>query len=89
MLPLSGPGVAVLAVLVFFQTWNVFVVPLLFLPGAENQVLATGLYLFASGRTQEYEYIAAGSLIMVVPVVVFFLIVQRLFVRGLTAGALK
>jgi raffinose/stachyose/melibiose transport system permease protein len=89
MLPLSGPGVAVLAVLVFFQTWNIFVVPLLFLPGSENQVLATGLYLFASGRTQEYEYIAAGSLIMVVPVVVFFLIFQRLFVRGLTAGALK
>ena len=89
MLPLSGPGVAVLAVLVFFQTWNVFAVPLLFLPGSENQVLATGLYLFASGRTQEYEYIAAGSLIMVVPVVVFFLIFQRLFVRGLTAGALK
>jgi ABC-type glycerol-3-phosphate transport system permease component len=89
MLPLSGPGVAVLAVLVFFQTWNVFVVPLLYLPGAENQTLATGLYLFASGRTQEYEYIAAGSLIMVVPVVIFFLIFQRLFVRGLTAGALK
>jgi ABC-type glycerol-3-phosphate transport system permease component len=89
MLPLSGPGVAVLAVLVFFQTWNAFVQPLLYLPGAENQVLATGLYLFASGRTQEYEYIAAGSLIMVVPVVIFFLIFQRLFVRGLTAGALK
>ena len=89
MLPLSGPGVAVLAVLVFFQTWNVFAVQLLFLPGSENQVLATGLYLFASGRTQEYEYIAAGSLIMVVPVVVFFLIFQRMFVRGLTAGALK
>ena len=89
MLPLSGPGVAVLAVLVFFQTWNAFIQPLLYLPGSENQVLATGLYLFASGRTQEYEYIAAGSLIMVVPVVVFFLIFQRLFVRGLTAGALK
>lgn len=89
MLPLSGPGVAVLAVLVFFQTWNVFVVPLLYLPGAENQTLATGLYLFSSGRTQEYEYIAAGSLIMVVPVVIFFLVFQRLFVRGLTAGALK
>jgi len=89
MLPLSGPGVAVLAVLVFFQTWNAFIQPLLYLPGSENQVLATGLYLFASGRTQEYELIAAGSLIMVVPVVVFFLIFQRLFVRGLTAGALK
>lgn len=89
MLPLSGPGVAVLSVLVFFQTWNVFIVPLLYLPGAENRVLATGLYLFASGRTQEYELTAAGSLIMILPVVLFFLAFQRLFVRGLTAGAIK
>jgi ABC-type glycerol-3-phosphate transport system permease component len=89
MLPLSGPGVAVLSVLVFFQTWNVFIVPLLYLPGADNRVLATGLYLFSSGRTQEYELTAAGSLIMVLPVVLFFLVFQRLFVRGLTAGAIK
>lgn len=89
MLPLSGPGVAVLSVLIFFQTWNVFVVPLLYLPGSENRVLATGLYLFASGRTQETELIAAGSLIMVIPVVIVFLIFQRLFVKGLAGGALK
>jgi raffinose/stachyose/melibiose transport system permease protein len=89
MLPLSGPGVAVLAVLVFFQTWNVFILPLLYLPGSENQMLATGLYLFASGRTAEIELAAAGSLIMVLPVVVFYLIFQRQFIRGLTAGAFK
>jgi ABC-type glycerol-3-phosphate transport system permease component len=89
MLPLSTPGVAVLAVLTFFQTWNVFILPLLYVPGSENQTLATGLYLFASGRTAETELAAAGSLIMVVPVVIFFLIFQRQFVRGLTAGAFK
>jgi raffinose/stachyose/melibiose transport system permease protein len=89
MLPLSGPGVAVLAVLVFFQTWNVFILPLLYMQGAENQMLATGLYLFASGRTSETELAAAGSLIMVVPVVIFYLIFQRQFIRGLTAGAFK
>lgn len=89
MLPLSGPGVAVLTVLVFFQTWNAFIQPLLYLPGTENRVLATGLYLFSSGRTTEYELTAAGSLIMVVPVVIVFLLFQRLFVRGLTSGALK
>jgi ABC-type glycerol-3-phosphate transport system permease component len=89
MLPLSAPGVAVLAVLVFFQTWNNFVLALLYLPGSENQMLATGLYLFASGRTQDTELAAAGSLIMVFPVVIFFLIFQRRFIRGLTAGAFK
>jgi ABC-type glycerol-3-phosphate transport system permease component len=89
MLPLSMPGVAVLAVLVFFQTWNNFVLALVYLQGSENQMLATGLYLFAGGRTGEYELAAAGSLIMTVPVVIFFLIFQRYFIEGLTAGAFK
>jgi raffinose/stachyose/melibiose transport system permease protein len=85
MLPLSTPGVAVLAVLVFFQTWNNFLLPLVYLQGSENQMLASGLYLFAGGRTGEYELAAAASLIMTVPVVIF----QKDFIRGLTAGALK
>ena len=89
MLPLSTPGVAVLAVLVFFQTWNNFLLPLVYLQGSENQMLASGLYLFAGGRTGEYELAAAGSLIMTVPVVILFLIVQKYFIRGLTAGAFK
>jgi ABC-type glycerol-3-phosphate transport system permease component len=89
MLPLSAPGVAVLAVLVFFQTWNNFLLPLVYLQGSENQMLASGLYLFAGGRTGEYELAAAASLIMTVPVVVLFLIFQKYFIRGLTAGAFK
>ncbi|MDQ3863475.1 MAG: carbohydrate ABC transporter permease [Actinomycetota bacterium] len=89
MLPLSTPGVAVLAVLVFFQTWNNFFLALVYLQGSEHQMLATGLYLFAGGRTGEYELAAAASLIMIAPVVIFFLIFQRYFIRGLTAGAFK
>lgn len=89
MLPLSLPGVAVLAVLVFFQTWNNFVLALVYLQGSDNQMLATGLYLFASGRSAEYELLAAGGLIMTIPVLIFFLLFQRFFVKGLTAGAFK
>ncbi|MBA3430375.1 MAG: carbohydrate ABC transporter permease [Actinobacteria bacterium] len=89
MLPLSAPGIAVLAVLTFFQSWNQFLMPLLFLPGEENRTLATGLYIFNSGRTAEYELIASASLIMIVPVVIMFLLFQRQFVKGLTAGAVK
>jgi ABC-type glycerol-3-phosphate transport system permease component len=89
MLPLSAPGVAVLSVLIFFQSWNTFIMPLLFLPGEDKRPLSTGLYIFASGRVQDYELIAAGSLIMVLPVVIFFIIFQRQFIKGVTAGALK
>ena len=89
MLPLAGPGVAVLAVLVFFQSWNSLLLPLLYLTGPDSRTMATGLYLFASGRSTETTLLAAASLIMTAPVIVFYLLFQRRFVRGITAGALK
>lgn len=89
MLPLAWPGVAVLAVLVFFQSWNSLLLPLLYLTGPDSRTMATGLYLFASGRTTETALLAAASLIMVAPVMLFYVAFQRQFVRGVTSGALK
>jgi ABC-type glycerol-3-phosphate transport system permease component len=89
MLPLALPGTAVLATLAFLRAWNTFILPLIYLQGEDARTLATGLYEFAGGRTQETELVAAGSLIMSLPVVVFFIIFQRNFVRGLTSGAVK
>jgi ABC-type glycerol-3-phosphate transport system permease component len=89
MLPLALPGAAVLAILAFLRAWNTFILPLIYLQGEENRTLATGLYQFAGGRTQETELVAAGALIMSLPVVVFFLFFQRNFVKGLTSGAVK
>ena len=89
MLPLAAPGAAVLAVLSFLSAWNTFTLPLVYLTGEENRTLASGLYLFASGRTQETELVAAGTLIMTAPVIVLFLAFQRQFVKGLTTGAVK
>ena len=73
----------------FLRSWNTFILPLVYLQGEDSRTLATGLYQFAGGRTQEFELIAAGALIMSLPVVVLFLIFQRNFVRGLTSGAVK
>jgi ABC-type glycerol-3-phosphate transport system permease component len=89
MLPLSLPGMAVLAVLVFFSTWNTFVLPLLYVTDPERQTLATGLYLAAGTRSLDTGLLAAGSLIMAVPVLAVFVAFQRQFVRGITSGALK
>ena len=89
MLPLARPGAAVLAVFTFIQAWNTFFLPLIYLQGEDRRLLATGLYQFAGGRTAEVELLAAGALITIVPVVVFFLLFQRQFIRGLSAGALK
>ncbi len=89
MVPLALPGAAALAVLTFMSAWNTFLLPLLYLSGEENRTLATGLLLFTGGRTQEIELTAAATLIMIAPVIVFFLLFQRQFIQGLTSGAVK
>ena len=89
MVPLALPGASALAVLTFLSAWNTFLLPLLYLSGEENRTLATGLLLFTGGRTQELELTAAGTLIMIAPVILFFLVFQRQFIRGLTSGAVK
>ncbi|MEJ7754555.1 MAG: hypothetical protein WKF38_05170, partial [Candidatus Limnocylindrales bacterium] len=71
------------------SAWNTFLLPLLYLAGEQNRTLATGLLLFTGGRTRELELTAAGTLIMIAPVVLFFILFQRQFIRGLTAGAVK
>lgn len=89
MVPLALPGAAALAVLTFMSAWNTFLLPLLYLSGEENRTLATGLLLFTGGRTQELELTAAATLIMIAPVILFFLLFQRQFIQGLTSGAVK
>jgi raffinose/stachyose/melibiose transport system permease protein len=89
MLPLAGPGLAVLSILVFFQSWNQFLMPFLFVPGEESRPLANALYVFQSGRTRDFQLIASGALIMVIPVLIVFILFQKQFVKGVTAGALK
>jgi ABC-type glycerol-3-phosphate transport system permease component len=89
MAPLALPAASALAILTFLSAWNTFLLPLLYLQGEENRTLATGLLLFTGGRTREIELTAAGTLIMIAPVILFFLLFQRHFVRGLTAGAVK
>ena len=89
MAPLARSGAMALAILAFLSAWNTFLLPLLYMQGAENRTLATGLLVFTGGRTRELELTAAATLIMMAPVVLFFLLFQRQFIRGLTSGAVK
>ncbi len=89
MVPLARSGMSALAILTFLSAWNTFLLPLLYMQGTENRTLATGLLVFTGGRTRELELTAAATMIMMAPVVVFFLLFQRQFVKGLTSGAVK
>jgi multiple sugar transport system permease protein len=90
ILPLIRPGIAASAVLGIITTWNDYVTVAAFAPDVARRTLQVALVnqVFDSiGIT--WSYVMAFALVASIPVVVLFLIAQRWFISGLTAGAVK
>jgi alpha-glucoside transport system permease protein len=90
VLPLSTPVLAAFAIFQFLWVWNDFLVALVFLGGLPDvQVLTVNLAELIGQRGQDWHLLTAGAFVtMVVPLTVFFML-QRYFVRGMTAGSVK
>jgi alpha-glucoside transport system permease protein len=89
IVPMSVPALASFAIFQFLWTWNDLLVALIFLGPGEKEVLTVAVAGLVGAQQQGWQLITAGAFIsMVVPLLVF-LGLQRFFVRGLTAGAVK
>lgn len=89
-LPLVAPGLVATGVFAFIQAWNEFIFALVIMNRPEKQTLPVWLQSFNEGaRGTDWGGVMAGSTLMAIPVVVFFLLVQRRVASGLTAGAVK
>lgn len=89
MLPLAIPGLATLVVFQFSWTWNQFLMPLVFVQRDELRPVSLGTMFFFGRYTSDRGMIAAGVTISMLPMIVLYLILQRRFIEGITAGALK
>jgi ABC-type glycerol-3-phosphate transport system permease component len=89
MLPLARPGLATLVVFQFIYTWNQFAMPLIFVQKDDLRPVSLGTLFFFGRFTADRGMIAAGVTISMLPVVVLYLLLQRRFIEGITAGALK
>lgn len=89
MLPLATPGLATLVVFQFMYTWNQFLMPLIFVQRDELRPVSLGTLFFFGRFTADRGMIAAGVTISMLPVVLLYLVLQRRFIEGITAGALK
>lgn len=89
MLPLAKPAVSTLVVFQFMRSWNEFLMPLLYLQDEAKRPIPLGLMFFQGTYTRDIGLIAAGVTLATIPVIVVYLLFQRQFVRGLTAGAVK
>jgi raffinose/stachyose/melibiose transport system permease protein len=87
-LPLAAPGFVTIALVSGLAAWNEFLLAVTFLSSADKQPVSIALYSFQQGYTQNYALISAAGVVMLLPMVGFFLLLQRRFVAGLTAGGL-
>lgn len=88
MLPIVSPGMVTVAIIVGLQSWNEYLITSTFLQSRNRN--ATLNYLSMNGTfTQNMGVMMAGAVIMIVPVLIFFMSIQRLFIDGLVAGAVK
>lgn len=89
MLPLAIPGLSTLVVFQFINTWNQFLMPLVFVQRDELRPVALGVMFFFGRFTADRGLIAAGVTISMIPMVILYLLLQRRFIEGITAGAMK
>jgi raffinose/stachyose/melibiose transport system permease protein len=91
LLPQARPAVLTMSVLVFTYTWNEFLLALVLVSGSEShQTAPLGLSFFAgAARAGDPTKVAAAAVLVAAPILVVYLFLQRHFVRGMLAGAIK
>lgn len=89
ILPLLRPGLVTVAIIVFLNVWNEYLITATFQSGRSNATMTIGYLAMNGTYATDQGALMAGAFILVAPIVVFFLIVQRFFVAGMTAGAVK
>ncbi|PIQ24968.1 ABC transporter permease [bacterium (Candidatus Blackallbacteria) CG17_big_fil_post_rev_8_21_14_2_50_48_46] len=89
ILPLSLPGLAVTGFFSFITAWNEFMFALTFMTGENHYTLPVGLRTYVFEFNTAWHLMAAGAIIVTIPVLVVFLVAQRFLISGLTAGGVK
>ena len=89
-LPLVAPGLVATGIFAVIQAWNEFIFALVVMQRPDKQTLPVWLQGFNEGaRGTDWGGVMAGSTVISIPVIIFFLIVQRRVSDGMTAGAVK
>ncbi|WP_018183358.1 carbohydrate ABC transporter permease [Kaistia granuli] len=91
MLPLVWPGVVTVGLFAFLNTWNEFLAALVLMTDQGKFTLPIMMTAVQSGRFGAVDWgaVQAGVTVMMIPCLILFLLLQRYYIRGLTAGAVK
>ncbi|WP_406610163.1 carbohydrate ABC transporter permease [Planctomonas psychrotolerans] len=89
LVPMGRPAITTMVVLMFMWTWNEFLIPLVMSPSGSFRTAPLGLALFQGQYTQGTALLAAGAVLVALPVVLLYFLLQRHFIRGMLDGAVK
>ncbi|MDZ8201212.1 carbohydrate ABC transporter permease [Microbacterium sp. SSW1-59] len=90
VMPLCGPPLATLGILTFLSSWNNFLWPLVAAQTEEMYTLPVALSLYSTGQNAtNYGLLLAGSVLVITPIIVLFVFLQRWFIRGVATTGLK
>lgn len=89
IVPITWPGFLTAGLVTGLGAWNEFLFAVTFLHSEEVKPISTSLYAFVDRYTRDWGLTSAASVMMILPVIVLFLALQRQFIEGLTQGGLK
>lgn len=88
-LPLSVPALAAFAVITVQAAWNDFLYPLIVTNSPDTRVVTIGIALLQGERRTPWNLLMMGSLLATLPMLIVFLVFQRYFIAGISAGSVK
>ena len=90
MLPTARPALATLGLLTFMAHWNDLIGPVLYLTDTDQMTLTIGLAALGGGDLiARVDLLMAGAVVSLLPILILFVVTQRFFVQGITAGGIK
>ena len=89
IMPLSRPALVTVALFAFIGSWKDLMGPLIYLNSTENQTLELGLRTFQTIRGTDWNLLMAGSVMVMIPLLVLFFAGQRYFIQGIVMSGLK
>ncbi len=89
VLPIVSPGILTVAVIAGMNTWNEFLIATTFLQSRPSQTAVVRFYTLGGQYSSDWGEIMAAALLIVAPIVIFFLLMQRQFIEGMASGSVK
>lgn len=89
LVPTGRPAITTMVVITFMWTWNEFLLPLVMVSSDSKRTVPLGLAFFSGQHSSDVSLLAAGAVLVALPVVAIYLVFQRRFIEGMLTGAVK